>query len=130
MSGVCAGLFPLLAQTAANAGARAVARASSSPASTLPLPPVLILALCAIAGVGTVLLLPSRREAPIRNIGGAIVLGTGAIFAAMLVRAAAGSAAGQMNLYFWIFSGVGIVGAVRVITHTRPVYSALYFVLT
>src|SRR5436305_5171695 len=48
----------------------------------------------------------------------------------MLVRERAGTAAGQMNLYFWIFSGVGIVGAIRVITHTRPVYSALYFVLT
>ena len=47
----------------------------------------------------------------------------------MLVRF--GAADGQyMNLYFWIFSAIGIFGAARVVTHPRPVYSALYFVLT
>ena len=35
-----------------------------------------------------------------------------------------------MGVYFWIFSAIALVGAVRVVTHPRPVYSALYFVLT
>jgi NADH-quinone oxidoreductase subunit J len=35
-----------------------------------------------------------------------------------------------MSVYFWLFSIISIVGAVRVITHRRPVYSALYFVLS
>jgi NADH-quinone oxidoreductase subunit J len=35
-----------------------------------------------------------------------------------------------MSVYFWIFSAIAIFGAVRVITHPRPVYSALYFVLS
>jgi NADH-quinone oxidoreductase subunit J len=33
-------------------------------------------------------------------------------------------------VYFWIFAAVALVSALRVITHPKPVYSALYFVLT
>jgi NADH-quinone oxidoreductase subunit J len=46
------------------------------------------------------------------------------------VRAAGGRDVSGTGPYFWIFSAIAIVGAVRVITHPRPVYSALYFVLT
>jgi NADH-quinone oxidoreductase subunit J len=34
------------------------------------------------------------------------------------------------NLFFYIFATVGLGAALRMITHPRPVYSALYFVLT
>jgi NADH-quinone oxidoreductase subunit J len=34
------------------------------------------------------------------------------------------------NIYFYIFSLIGLGGALRVITHPRPVYAALYFILT
>jgi NADH-quinone oxidoreductase subunit J len=95
-----------------------------------PLAPMVILALCVIAGIGTVLLLPSRREASIRGFGGVMLIAAGGILAALLIRWTAGSAEGGMGLYFWIFSTIAIGGAIRVITHTRPVYSALYFVLT
>jgi NADH-quinone oxidoreductase subunit J len=96
-----------------------------------PLAPVVLMILCAAAGVATVMLLPSRREAPLRKIGGVALLAVGLIFAALLVRWTAGSAGGGgMGAYFWIFSAIALVGALRVITHTKPVYSALYFVLT
>lgn len=94
----------------------------------VPISPAVILVLCLVAGVGTVLLLPSRREAPLTKIGGVILLATGLILAALLARWAAG--VGGMGVYFWIFSAIALVGAVRVITHPKPVYSALYFVLT
>jgi NADH-quinone oxidoreductase subunit J len=95
------------------------------------LPPVLILLMCVVAGVGTVLLLPSRRETPVRKIGGAVVLAAALVFAALLIRAAAQVKGGSgLSLYFWIFSAIALGGALRVVTHTRPVYSALYFVLT
>lgn len=93
-----------------------------------PLAPVVILVLCVVAGVGTVLLLPSRRERPVTQIGGAIVLAAGLILAALLARWTAG--VGGMGVYFWIFSAIALIGAIRVITHPKPVYSALYFVLT
>jgi NADH-quinone oxidoreductase subunit J len=100
----------------------------------VPLSPALILVLCVVAGIGTVLLLPSRREASMRKIGGVILLAALLIFGLMLVRFAAGPAdAGTsdgLGVYFWIFSAIALFGAIRVVTHPRPVYSALYFVLT
>lgn len=99
-------------------------------ASNNALAPVLILVLCVIAGVGTVLLLPSKREAVLRKIGGVLLLAAGLILAAMLIHYVAGQGRGGMSVYFWIFSAITILGAVRVVTHPRPVYSALYFVLS
>jgi len=91
---------------------------------------VVILLLCVAAGIGTVLLLPGKREASFRNIGGVILAAMGLIFVAMLVRFAANTTAGGMNIYFWVFAGIALLGAIRVVTHPRPVYSALYFILT
>src|SRR5205085_8634847 len=91
------------------------------------------LVLCLVAGVGTVLMLPSKLEPSMRRIGGVILLAAGLILVALLVRFTAGSpdaSRGGMGPYFWIFSIIAIVSAVRVITHERPVYSALYFVLS
>jgi NADH-quinone oxidoreductase subunit J len=101
--------------------------------TSVPMAPVGILALCVIAGVGTVLLLPARREAPIRKIGAAVLLAAALIFAALLMRWTTGTGAWgsrSHQVYFWIFSAIALIGAVRVVTHNRPVYSALYFVLT
>ncbi len=92
------------------------------------LPPMLILVLCAIAGIGTTMLLPGRQDAMVRKAGGAVLIATGLIFACLLIRVTAGAT--RDYVYFWIFSAVGLIGAVRVVTHPRPVYSALYFVLT
>lgn len=90
--------------------------------------PLVILLLCVIAGVGTVVLLPGRREKSIGRIGGALLLIALLIFIALLVRQTDRFTGGEG--YFWIFSVLALFGAVRVITHPRPVYSALYFVLT
>jgi NADH-quinone oxidoreductase subunit J len=98
--------------------------------SDAPFAPLVLLALCVVAGVGTVLLLPSRREASLRKVGGVVLLSAGLVLAAILVRWTAAHAAGGMGVYFWLFSSIALVGAVRVVTHTTPVYSALYFVLT
>jgi NADH-quinone oxidoreductase subunit J len=92
------------------------------------LPPIVILVLCIVAGVGTVMLLPGRRETAYRKIGGVILLAAMLVFVAMLVRQTAARTSG--DVYFWIFSAIAVVSALRVITHVKPVYSALYFVLT
>lgn len=95
------------------------------------LPPVIILMMCVVAGVGTAMLLPSRRETPLRKVGGVVVLAAALVFAALLIREYdRRSPGGGMGVYFWAFSAIALVGALRVITHTRPVYSALYFILT
>ncbi|HEY1922137.1 MAG TPA: NADH-quinone oxidoreductase subunit J [Tepidisphaeraceae bacterium] len=90
--------------------------------------PTVILILCVAGGIGTVLLLPSRKQSP--KVGGLLLIITGLIFALILFRTVVGRATSDTGPYFWIFSAITIVGAIRVITHPRPVYSALYFVLT
>src|SRR5882672_4829130 len=92
------------------------------------LSPLTILILCVIAGVGTILLLPGRRESTIRWIGGAILLCALLIFIALIVRQ--GAAQAGSDVYFWLFSAIAVISAIRVISHAKPVYSALYFVLT
>jgi NADH-quinone oxidoreductase subunit J len=87
--------------------------------------PALIFVLAAAAAVALIFLLPGKLDAPFRKMGGAALLAIGIIFAAILAKSAAG-----MGAYFWIFSAIAVLCAVRVVTHPRPVYSALYFVMT
>jgi NADH-quinone oxidoreductase subunit J len=97
-------------------------------ASASLLSPVLILLLCLFAGIATVFMLPGHREVTLRKVGGVLLIAIGLIFAASVpswLPVATGEA-----LYFWIFSAIALGGAIRVVTHARPVYSALYFVLT
>ncbi len=92
--------------------------------------PVLIMVLCLIAGIATVFMLPGHREATIRKISAVAIAAVGLIFIASLpswLSEADGKAAA---IYFWIFSAIAVVGALRVVTHPKPVYSALYFVMT
>ena len=122
---LCPFMPGILRSIVAEAASPAAAEGSSALSAAHLLAPSVVLALCVFAGVGTLLLLPSRRDISFRRIGGAM-LGTAAlIFTSLLLRAEAG-----IGIYFWIFSAIALAGAVRVITHSRPVYSALYFVLT
>jgi len=89
--------------------------------------PALILLLCVAAGVATAALLPGHRQATLRGIGGVVLATVGLILAALLPSLLTGFADG---VYFWAFSAIALGSAVRVVTHPRPVYSALYFVLT
>lgn len=91
----------------------------------------LILALCVVAGIGTVMLLPSHYHPSWRKLGGVILIAAGLILLAAVLRYS--TRLHQSNahtVYFWIFSAIALYGAVRVVTHRLPVYSALYFVLT
>jgi NADH-quinone oxidoreductase subunit J len=90
--------------------------------------PMTILLLCVVGGIGTVLLLPGPRQTA--KFGGVLLTLAGLFLALIIFFASAGHADSDTGPYFWIFSAIALVGAVRVITHPRPVYSALYFVLT
>ncbi len=94
------------------------------------LSPALILLLCVLAGIGTVMLLPGKRERTLGKIGGALIALAGLILLASLAQYAAEAFHATTAVYFWIFSAIAVIGAIRVVTHPRPVYSALYFVLT
>jgi len=90
------------------------------------IPPALLFVLCVAAAVAMMIVLPGRgREKSIRIIGGVGMLAVLIVLGAVLGKLAAG-----VGVFFWIFAFIALGGAVRVITHTKPVYSALYFVLT
>lgn len=90
-----------------------------------------IVSLCVLAAVGVGLLLPAQRGVSVRRLGGALAAVAGGVLVLLLIRAADRSGwGGEVGMYFWVFSAIAVVAAVRVITHPRPVYSALYFVLT
>lgn len=92
--------------------------------------PAMVMVLALFAGGGTVLLLPGRRPKSVGTLGAAVVLGVFGILVVVLIGIAAKDPGGGMGVYFWTFSVVALFAAFRVITHPRPVYAALYFVLT
>ncbi|MCO6437751.1 MAG: NADH-quinone oxidoreductase subunit J [Phycisphaerae bacterium] len=80
-----------------------------------------------LGGVGLYLLLPGGER---RRTGAAgAVLGLLAVLALLLVLGARGLVGGSQAFYFYLFSAIAILGASRVVTHRKPVYSAIYFVL-
>jgi len=97
------------------------------------LSPVVLYIACALGAVGVVLAMPRKKVAA--YVVGAAVAGAGfAVAMAALAKGGAGGAAGGASLLpgpmFYIFSLVGLGSALRVITHPRPIYAALYFILT
>ena len=109
-----------------------LAQSQAAPhAGTLPaaLSPGLLVVICLVAMAGTFLLLPGRRPAASRSIGGVLLLFAGLLVVLSLVRFVV-EQQHHVDLYFWCFAIIAVVGALRVITHARPVYAALYFVLT
>jgi NADH-quinone oxidoreductase subunit J len=118
-------MLGLPASSALGAKLPILAQSASTAAAASYIPPALLFILCAVAAIGVILLLPGRLEGPLQKIGGVVLLAAGLVFAALVAKTAGG-----MDVYFWLFAAIAIIGAIRVITHAKPVYSALYFVLT
>ena len=88
--------------------------------------PILLYLLIALGGVGVWLALPRRGVSP-QPLGAMIAAAAGGLLVLMLSLAAKDH---LPNLYFYVFAAVALGGGLRVITHPRPVYAALYFILT
>jgi NADH-quinone oxidoreductase subunit J len=89
--------------------------------------PYLLFGLLVVGAVGVAMALPRRGNNP--QVLGAAVAG----LAGGLLMLFLGLQAGPdkiPNLFFYVFAAVGLGGALRVITHPRPVYAALYFIMT
>lgn len=87
----------------------------------------IIYAACVAGAIGMLFLLPRRG-----NRWGLIgaILTAGALGAAMLALARGSNDSGDHpDVFFYVLSFVAAGGAVRMITHPRPVYAALYFIL-
>lgn len=89
--------------------------------------PYVFFALLVLGGVGVCLALPRGGRTP--QVLGALIAGLagGLVLLAMGLKAGPGN---LPNIYFYVFSLIGLGSALRVITHPRPVYAALYFIMS
>lgn len=82
--------------------------------------------MCALGAVGVCLALPRRGLTP-QVVGAAVAgLAAGVVVLTLTLK----NPEHRPNVYFYIFAAVALGSAVRVITHPKPVYAALYFILT
>lgn len=88
--------------------------------------PAILYGLLVLGAVGVCLALPRRGTSP-QILGGILAAAAGGLVIAVLSAKAAPK---LPNIYFYVFSVISLGGALRVITHPRPVYAALYFILT
>jgi NADH-quinone oxidoreductase subunit J len=90
--------------------------------------PVLLFVCLVIGGLGVALALPRKGISP--QVVGALVAGTalGLLFVVLGLRA--WKADDLPNLFFYVFAPIALGSALRVVTHPKPVYAALYFILT
>ncbi|HVT81470.1 MAG TPA: NADH-quinone oxidoreductase subunit J [Phycisphaerae bacterium] len=90
-----------------------------------------LLAATALGAIGLYLMLP-RERAPLVRLGGLLGALAFAGLCLFLVRVAnqgLGGSTERPPVYFYLFAGIMIGGAVGVVCQPRPVYAALYFVL-
>jgi NADH-quinone oxidoreductase subunit J len=85
----------------------------------------LLLALAVLGAVGVYLLLPGGRRRP----GGVGLIAIAAAAAVLVITLTEMLTGGGRAVVVPGLALIGLWGAVRVITHSRPVYSALYFIL-
>lgn len=92
----------------------------------------LALYIASVLGAVSLLLIMPKQRGNLRLPGA--VLGAATLGGLWLVLAGGlpeslGGIGFPAFAYYYVFSAIAIIAAVRVITHTRPVYSALWFVL-
>jgi len=93
--------------------------------------PIALYLICALGAGGIALALPRRaRTKAVHSLGGLLLAASFGLAALLLGMKASGGDEPLPNLFFYPFAAVGIGAAVRMITHKRPVYSALYFIMT
>jgi NADH-quinone oxidoreductase subunit J len=90
--------------------------------------PILLYGACAAGAVGIALALPRRK--PAMALVGGLVAASGAGLMALVLLLAVGDSGNLPNIFFYIFGLLALGSGLRVVTHPRPVYSALYFILT
>ena len=86
----------------------------------------LLYGLFALGGAGLYLCMPGRGAARVRS-GQFVALS--AVVGFMVLVGLRFMAPHASNVYFYVFAGLSLIAAGRVVTHPKPVYSAVYFAL-
>ncbi len=91
--------------------------------------PFVLYTAIALGAIGVWMALPRRRVNP--QLLGALVgaAALGLVLLGLGLKAAASETSQLPNIYFYVFSLIALGSCLRVITHQRPVYAALYFIL-
>ena len=85
----------------------------------------LLLTMAILGGAGLYLLMPGGRR-QLAPLGLLLIVGAAAALVTVVVKQTAEQAP---QAWFVVPALIGLWGGVRVITHSKPVYSALYFIL-
>lgn len=88
--------------------------------------PLLVYLACVVGALGVGMALPRKGSNP-QVIGGVIAAGG---LGLLLLGLGVLAPDALPNINFYIFSAIALGSALRVISHPRPVYAALYFILT
>jgi NADH-quinone oxidoreductase subunit J len=95
--------------------------------------PIALYLICGLGAAGVAMALPRRDREGGRTmtiVGGVLLAATFGLGALILGLKAGDNNAALPNYFFYPFAAIGLGGALRMITHKRPVYSALYFIMT
>jgi len=110
-------------------GRRAGQRALESLGLDWLIHPAILYAGVALGAIGVFFSLPRRGGAP-QILGGLLAaIAFGGVVLAVTIRGLA-TGEGAPNLFFYVFGFTALLGSWRVITHQRPVYAALWFIVT
>lgn len=90
--------------------------------------PVLLFVCLVVGGLGVALALPRKGISP--QIIGALIAGAAFGVLMVVLGLRAWKADDLPNLFFYVFAAIALGSALRVVTHPKPVYAALYFILT
>jgi NADH-quinone oxidoreductase subunit J len=80
----------------------------------------------AAGGFGVYLMMP-RPQRSMALVGG--LFGVAALLGLLALVGSRLSGEAGASFYFYLFATIAVAGAARVVTHPKPVYSAIYFVL-
>ncbi len=90
--------------------------------------PIALYLICVLGAVGIGAALPPRNKAS--EIVGGLLLAAAVGFGILILALNASETGGLPNFFFYPFAILALGASARMITHPRPVYSALYFILT
>lgn len=94
----------------------------------LSINPLLLYVACALGALGVILSMPRKGVSPM-VLGGLIAAAAGGLIV-MGLTMRAGRHEQTPSIFFYIFGLLALGAALRMITHPKPVYAALYFILT
>ena len=91
--------------------------------------PVILYVAVALGAIGVGLSLPRRGVNP-QAIGAVIAASAGGLVILLLSLHTSRSGEGLPNPFFYVFSVIALGASLRMITHPRPIYAALFFIMT